>query len=1609
MKKRSILSAIISLLMVLVLFPAYSFADEPETVSVTLGENYVNNGISAWAGDSPGSTTETIAGKSGLKTNPAAGASYIYFNVDNNFIYGGGNTVNITIEYFDSIESANSTFGFSYDSMTSAWDYNVPKTLLTGSNTWKTVTYTLSDANFANRENGADFRISSTAPVLFASVEVEKRATAATASSIQFTPTIVEMPIGATKTVIASVLDQHGYVMNKVSVTYSSSDTAVVTVNSSGVLTGRGIGSAVISAVRGSLSAALNVTVTEIEGPVSVTFGTVNQEYGMTAFSGDGQGRTIENYDGVPAWQTNPASGAHYIYFRVSDHYIYNGKNIVEITVDYYDAEVSGDNRGFRIAYDSVATAFAYTERTVLAGSLTWKQVTYVIDDAKFSNRQNNGADFRIETNTPVAFSKASVELIPSVSMWGEHVQTGSIFAENETAVINLLLNNQFDVAKQLNATYKMTNYWNNVVDSGQFAINLGANQEGLVHPLLLGTPDKGTYTVSIEAVSLDGTIRLNENIHMGVIADLTGKSVHPFLGFNTHFSQSWSGADIRTPLVVQGGGTSIRDGYRNNDAYINTAAGNGLSTMIVTSTDLQWIENAVTNLLGKADMFEIGNELSQHMTAADYFAIVQGAHAIIKNADPNIKIVGGVTLPYDEPWLKALVDLGATNYLDAMSFHLYPSTNPEQGGVFDDFENLKQYIDDYHAANNITKNMELMLTEVGWPTMEQKWGGSSELVSASYGAQLYVGNLAHDTLIDRVYWYDFLNDCTDGTFYECSQGVLYVDNAPKPSFVAFNNVANQLAGAEFVQSYNTLDNDVRIFKFRRTAENQDVLVIWSNVNKQIGLQLGSGPLQIADIFGNDLLYDNVDGITALAVSTAPVYITGSFSQAPVLTAPAFEINTMKITAAPEEEVEVVITRAAGAELISGSYDIQLPAGWQLVSGGAFSANQSEDTLVFRAPAFKTSGSIIIDPLNASGDRLGRLVVDVQMQEQIVLRISPIVNQTGDGWDLAVKLDNPSSLATMSGGTITITEPPDMAGVTAFAPTAPSSSQLIRIPAPSISIDTPLRVSLQVDRDDNTSWTVVRTISALTAVKTTGPIVIDGVIDATEWSGAESFTIDQASQVKLIEDWGGPGDLSAAAYAKWDEEHLYLAVHVTDDSHFNNNSPSDAWKGDSIQFTIDAGRSIEPGALGWNENTIALNSTTGVVMKRGGVGGNNLPNSSISIVRNDNEDATVYELALKWTDILPEGVQPSSDTAIGFSFLVNDNDGSLRRGWIEYMSGIGLTKDPTLFGDLILTDFTSVGATVALPSAISLNKSSVVLEVNDTDTVQATVYDQNNQVMTGITVNWLTSDADVAVVDASGIITAIGAGTAVVSAQYGSLQADVNVSVTAPASNMIIVFDEFTGTNGAIDGRWPDTANLPGGTWSLLNFPSNGQYTSKIETDAGNPAPQAGLKAGGNSNGAIAVPLSSAGSFVKPTRIRIQADLSFPTRAYQHVGLGYYSALPQQSSSETVRTYFSGLQVDNRTGEITLMINGQAVGLPIAYTGAWDPASSFLTLAYTIDTAAGSISDVSFTGSTSNYTFSTDGFTDAATAYAAVLIGPTFQRDHKVDVDNFGVIGIAAP
>ena len=66
------------------------------------------------------------------------------------------------------------------------------------------------------------------------------------------------------------------------------------------------------------------------------------------------------------------------------------------------------------------------------------------------------------------------------------------------------------------------------------------------------------------------------------------------------------------------------------------------------------------------------------------------------------------------------------------------------------------------------------------------------------------------------------------------------------------------------------------------------------------------------------------------------------------------------------------------------------------------------------------------------------------------------------------------------------------------------------------------------------------------------------------------------------------------------------------------------------------------------------------------------------------EGYTVYEIAAPWSEILQPGFVPSTDRTYRFSVMINENDGTGRKGWMEYNSGIGASKQVDLFGPLTL-------------------------------------------------------------------------------------------------------------------------------------------------------------------------------------------------------------------------------------------------------------------------------------------------------------------------------------
>ena len=120
----------------------------------------------------------------------------------------------------------------------------------------------------------------------------------------------------------------------------------------------------------------------------------------------------------------------------------------------------------------------------------------------------------------------------------------------------------------------------------------------------------------------------------------------------------------------------------------------------------------------------------------------------------------------------------------------------------------------------------------------------------------------------------------------------------------------------------------------------------------------------------------------------------------------------------------------------------------------------------------------------------------------------------------------------------------------------------------------------------------------------------------------------------------------------------------------------------------------------------------------------------------------------------------------------------------------------------------SVGPTTSPPpppapvaTTVTVNPGSASFTaLGETARFTAEVRDQNGQVMAGAAVAWASSDASVAAVDASGLVTAAGNGTTTVTATAGPASGQAAVTVMQSAGSVLVSPSEATITPG--DTLW---------------------------------------------------------------------------------------------------------------------------------------------------------------------------------------------------------------
>lgn len=194
--------------------------------------------------------------------------------------------------------------------------------------------------------------------------------------------------------------------------------------------------------------------------------------------------------------------------------------------------------------------------------------------------------------------------------------------------------------------------------------------------------------------------------------------------------------------------------------------------------------------------------------------------------------------------------------------------------------------------------------------------------------------------------------------------------------------------------------------------------------------------------------------------------------------------------------------------------------------------------------------------------------------------------------------------------------------------------------------------------------------------------------DLTKWNNANWITLDKESDFVgwLKPDgkpyqWGGKNDLSASLAFARDENNLYIAAKVKDDKHVQNNSAETIWMGDSIQVALDprldrcaagyASDDIEFGLALTPDGPQAYQWRCGQGLDAG------LINDAKDAIKRTQDNTTIYEAAIPWKSMTP--IPSGMIDHLGLSFVVNDNDGDTRKGYLQLTPGIAEQKIPAQF------------------------------------------------------------------------------------------------------------------------------------------------------------------------------------------------------------------------------------------------------------------------------------------------------------------------------------------
>lgn len=706
-------------------------------------------------------------------------------------------------------------------------------------------------------------------------------------------------------------------------------------------------------------------------------------------------------------------------------------------------------------------------------------------------------------------------------------------------------------------------------------------------------------------------------------------------------------------------------------------------------------------------NQYEIWNEPDVHngvslangdvMGGRTYIPVYNAALEEIKAVNPNAKVMGAGTCwaSSSDIFLAEALENGLADTLDVFSGHPYYRQQDEISNAVPSLTKWKNEIAKYGGKEDI----ETWATECGLTTADSDVS-TIENQGNWLARKLYwlPANNAADCI--TIFSLDGRGMCEYNR--EDKYGLTAVPDAPLYQNTNSNmpyspllKIAAEcyvLADATPTEKIYEVGENLVLCEYKSNKFNADVLTLNTITEKRslyetVTLNLGCEKIDYYDEFGNMSTLYGDNGLFTFTADERPHYIVGNFNGVEVVENNQIaEYSKNVINSSKGDITEILVRKPEGK-----NYQIvtECGAGLEVIENNGFSGNEA--SVKVKVDADKDTYAYVTMKVMDGEKTVQQSDVKILSKEPVVTDITSSLITPGDynSWMGEILIEN-TSVSSAVKGKVRFTYPKN------FATLAPmdigiiprSRTGRVKFMLPKIIEKGEYTIEYDIVLDSGEVIPCSSKLDFTVASKVETKPKIDGIIEDGEWNMDTAMYVNKASQAKTLiktEPWRGEKDLSGKMVVEWDENNFYFMAEIQDDVYFHQEAENAMYKDDSIQIGVYYGKQgyivAGQGALTYHELTLG-NSTKGPIAYRHLSQDNSYEkgvpeNFEIGITRNGNK--TYYEFMIPWKNLLKEGQQPVAGNQLGFSALVNENDGTGRRGWLEYASGIGESKNTALF------------------------------------------------------------------------------------------------------------------------------------------------------------------------------------------------------------------------------------------------------------------------------------------------------------------------------------------